>query len=1631
MFRSFERSHRFSKFLEARFRQARPGSVLIVVVALLVLMALMGTAYITSARVDRYSAQQNSFNTEIDLLLQAVVQMEQDLIRTASNAPSSAPVGPTYHHWNSPSDENWWGSRVPVLMASNQPGWRFIAVSPTGVPFESPYSLNGQPVTYTTRENLAATSIPVTVNGQIVQYPAFFDASSGQTYLAASASGDGIVDAGLWRIPIGELNGITYYAAVRVLDNNSALDASIAESRNAVAASLPGDFFPANVDLQSLLVGGAGELAQLDQYRFNAAAASLLPLSDSGAPMPFQFLSVYDAMWHQLGRRYQNPGWNVPGARYQSLSASDAIALAYRFCVSNSSASASVVERALQSSLLNTPGNSKFVPTSPFSPDQVARWYAQDFAFESETPGSPATYLPRRALMAAHTPVSNFAPNRYSDKGAFFSNPVANATPAQKPWDPKASYIYGDWVRFDNRSYVCIRPTGGGAVGAVLPVGQTESDADPSNPQGPPLTVPISQLVWAPQPWIDYPTRTGINTAQFAQLWLAFWNVMADTQSSVPAGTDTRMFRNPMRSAVAVNTTANGNSAAPAAGATIAVAPTGGDDTASIQAAINSSPPGATLTFAGNYNISSTLSLLGNRTYTGGPGGGAIAGLTPYQTLQLRAALAAVNAEQLRVSSLSTASPYDVISRSISIGGTSTPGPTTSGSATFTWTGGDNLKWNMAATAGNNISILGINFVGGDLWLTNTDSTNVLENSFTTSKPTMAVFVNTVSNCNVCYNNFTNSPSATGIGSQPTHIIGSHFDWNTFDNALPEDIHLDFGDDGLSQNNSVSYNVTNGERRNFIELQGTSGGGLKVMHNYGGALSIATQANDSVEYAQALGHPPTPTIGNEVGFNVILGSLHLGQNSMGLGALENYGSGTNIHDNYFKQWGTGVYWDATGWAGQGVQWYVTNNIFVGCNTAVDSGPEGFGPTSGPYADIPPTQSGNQVYPLGAGPPPPPPPVFDGSSSSVAPPVTSDVALNYTVSVFGSAPQPYITEVYANNDPSTQTGYMAVELYNPYNVDIVMNNWRLATINRSVGSLFALVPSPLTSTTSWQASPPTIKAGGRLVLVSSATPPSSVSNPPKPDSNSSVLVVNDLTSAFDQELVLLRPRRADGTLWWMTANPADQNLTDPTQNHYDPTNLYDERSNVGDFVPLDSYDFTGLPASSGTSASAEWHYVRPNDPAQKAWHFVYPGKYTSADALAANPNLTPNAQQPRLVGTDVVSPARTNGIDLSTVGQPDTTQTNKPNYQDFALQVNNTDFGGPKVKTFPHGGFARNGDMLQVTYVGAYTIKVSTNLAIVEMNPITMDSAFADDTDAGDDAAENIGRFTPIHPADLGFGINDPAAPFNDFHPAGLMPAPSNIDWSTKWSAYHFATRFFDFLTVQAPHDDYLPNISPNNPDGSANTMVQPVANADSNIVNALTTNTPLNSTEDNVPIEGLININTAPWRVLSALPMANDPATNAQLAQAIVYYRDVDDGSLGAGNPHPHGPFQSLWDLNGVPGFRTTLSTYAGTYNPATSIPVNTDGYLTPYAGTTPGGTNQAGFVYNDFETQNLALTRISNLVTTRSDVFTVYVLVQGFRNAGTANPELMVQRRAAFIADRSRIIPTNTALTILNVPTN
>jgi hypothetical protein len=70
-----------------------------------------------------------------------------------------------------------------------------------------------------------------------------------------------------------------------------------------------------------------------------------------------------------------------------------------------------------------------------------------------------------------------------------------------------------------------------------------------------------------------------------------------------------------------------------------------------------------------------------------------------------------------------------------------------------------------------------------------------------------------------------------------------------------------------------------------------------------------------------------------------------------------------------------------------------------------------------------------------------------------------------------------------------------------------------------------------------------------------------------------------------------------------------------------------------------------------------------------------------------------------------------------------------------------------------------------------------------------------------------------------------------------------------------------------------------------------------------------------------------------------------------------------------------------------------------------------------------------DYQDDCLTLTRISNLITTRSDTFTVYIEVQGWQNAGQVNPNAgaappagtpipqpVITRRYSFIVDRSAI---------------
>jgi hypothetical protein len=269
--------------------------------------------------------------------------------------------------------------------------------------------------------------------------------------------------------------------------------------------------------------------------------------------------------------------------------------------------------------------------------------------------------------------------------------------------------------------------------------------------------------------------------------------------------------------------------------------------------------------------------------------------------------------------------------------------------------------------------------------------------------------------------------------------------------------------------------------------------------------------------------------------------------------------------------------------------------------------------------------------------------------------------------------------------------------------------------------------------------------------------------------------------------------------------------------------------------------------------------------------------------------------------------------------------------------------------------------------------------------------------------------------------------------------------------YTWASDLFDYLTVQAPNDDYLPDMNPDRYDyatGAPPSAASPYGYTP-NPVPQYTPNSPAvtiatanRGNEDLAPVEGLININTAPWRVLAALPMVTDPATgavlpdeNAQVAQSIVDYRD---GRLDDPATYPaHGPFKSIYDLNKVPGFATAGDAARPPTNKrgmiaashaalATLDPGPMLGDIAPRTPPT-GSTLTTDGAVGDFEARYLVLNRISNMITTRSDSYTVYVLVQGWRGVGSANPELVVQRRRAFMADRTGVTPTSRDVTTQN----
>lgn len=182
-------------------------------------------------------------------------------------------------------------------------------------------------------------------------------------------------------------------------------------------------------------------------------------------------------------------------------------------------------------------------------------------------------------------------------------------------------------------------------------------------------------------------------------------------------------------------------------------------------------------------------------------------------------------------------------------------------------------------------------------------------------------------------------------------------------------------------------------------------------------------------------------------------------------------------------------------------------------------------------------------------------------------------------------------------------------------------------------------------------------------------------------------------------------------------------------------------------------------------------------------------------------------------------------------------------------------------------------------------------------------------------------------------------------------------------------------------------------------------------------------------VPGRININTAPWYVIAQLPWVSRRTSqpNYNLAQAIVAYRDNLDLS-GLGGPdysngrgfgiNPITPpivreepgFASIGELNFVIGGNIpySIQQYALDGN---DLGIES-AIHTGFPDLTTDGLGLGDGVPDDFEERDIIFSRISNLVTVRSDVITCYILVR----IGADGP----QKRVVAILDRSNVYKNN-----------
>ena len=270
-----------------RDKHGENGSVTVLAVAAIVVIVLLGIAFLQIAKAQRVSGAatvranyaRTATNATVDFIARVI---GRDWEAYLQDDPASE-----YEDFPGPQDR-WLATIEPDGQATKfgQPAlaWRQISL----VSINPADTADTAYINAETMAELGAAKAP----DQLLLYVGSTDMSEW-----ADADADGWIDSRWVRIPTPVTDGVVWIAAIRVIDNSGLVNVNVATEGSWTAADTVGRT-PADVDLYRLLVDGAG--ADPWSAAFHSSGGLLESLGFSASSALDQ--NTRDNMWDALGR---------------------------------------------------------------------------------------------------------------------------------------------------------------------------------------------------------------------------------------------------------------------------------------------------------------------------------------------------------------------------------------------------------------------------------------------------------------------------------------------------------------------------------------------------------------------------------------------------------------------------------------------------------------------------------------------------------------------------------------------------------------------------------------------------------------------------------------------------------------------------------------------------------------------------------------------------------------------------------------------------------------------------------------------------------------------------------------------------------------------------------------------------------------------------------------------------------------------------------------------------------------------------------------------------------------------------------------------------------------------------------